>query len=454
MISSKVVGAGAFVAIGVLAFTVALFMIGERRSLFAKRFPVYTQFKTVGQLEVGATVRISGLDAGEVRDIEVPRSPSGKFRVRMLIRSDLHRLVRTDSVATTATEGLVGAEFIDITGGTDQAPLIPDEGTIQSREPVQIADLLQQASDTMTMVNETVMALRGDAETAVHEVALTAEDTHALVQQLTPDLTTMARNGATITSDTAQIVANINDGKGTIGKLINDDTLYNRANQTMAQAQDTMANFRQVSEDARRALADFRSPNGPAMGLLGDMRSTVVQAREATSDLADDMEALKHNFFFRGFFKDRGYYDLDAISPAEYRKGLLENGSRKAMRIWLGADVLFGPGADGTQVLTSEGEARLDSAMAAYLEYVPTNPIVVEGYSTSGTEGERYRQGREWAGMVRQYLIGRFGLMPQSTGYIALDQAKGSPSGNRWDGVAITLFLDRDDLRFPHQATR
>lgn len=454
MISSKVVGAGAFVAIGVLAFTVALFMIGERRSLFAKRFPVYTDFKTVGQLEVGATVRISGLDAGEVRDIEVPSAPSGKFRVRMLIRSDLHRLVRTDSVATTATEGLVGAEFIDITGGTDRAPLVPEGGTIQSREPVQIADLLQQASDTMTMVNQTVMSLRGDAETAVHDVALTAEDAHTLVQQLSPDLETMARNGATITTDTAQIVANINDGKGTIGKLINDDTLYTRANDTMAQAQQTMANFQQVSDDARRAIAGFQSPNGPAMGLLGDMRATVVQAREATADLADDMEALKHNFFFRGFFKDRGYYNLDAISPAEYRNGLLENGNRKAMRIWLGADVLFGPGPGGAQVLTPDGRARLDSAMAAYLQYVPSNPIIVEGYSTNGTAGERYRQSRDWAGMVRDYLIGRFGLMPQSTGYIALDQAKGSPSGNRWDGVALTLFLDRDDLRFPRQATQ
>lgn len=454
MLSSRAVGAGAFVLIGVLLFTVALFMIGERRSMFSRRFAVYTEFAGVGQLAVGASVRISGLEAGEVDDIEVPRSPSGKFRVRLLVRRDLHRLVRTDSVATTATEGLVGAEFVNITGGTDTAPLVPDNGTIPSREPVQVADLLQQASDTLAMVNETVMSLRGDAETAVHEVALTAEDTHALVQQVAPDFTAMARNGAKISAGTQQIVANINGGKGTIGKLINDDSLYDRANQTMAQAQETMANFDKVSEDARRALADFQSPNGPAMGLLGDMRATVSQAREATSDLADDLEALKHNFLFRGFFKDRGYFDLDAISPRAYREGLLENGDRKAMRIWLGANVLFAPGPDGAEELTKDGRARLDSAMSAYLQYVPVNPIVIEGYSTNGTEGERYRLGRDRAAVVRNYLVGRYDLSPQHTGYIALDSAQGSPSGKRWDGVAITLFLDRDSLRFSNQASR
>lgn len=454
MLSSKVVGAGAFVVIGVLLFTVALFMIGERRSLFERRFPVYTEFARVGQLEIGASVRISGLDAGEVREIAVPATPSGKFRVRMLVRNDLHNLVRNDSVATTETEGLVGAEFINITGGSDRAPLVADNGTIPSREPLQISDLLQQASDTMTLVNQTVMALRGDAETAVHEVALTAQDTHALVQTLSPDLTQMSRNAVRISADTQQIVANINDGKGTIGKLINDDTLYNRANATMAQAQDAMTNFREVSDEARRAISDFRSPDGPAMGLMGDMRATIVQAREATTDLADDMEALKHNFFLRGFFKDRGYYDLDAISPAEYRNGVLENGKRKAMRIWLGANVLFARGADGAEVLTPDGRARLDSAMSTYLKYVPTNPIVIEGYATDGTEGDRFRLGRLRAATVRDYLLLRYDLRPQQTGYIALEQAKDSPSGNRWDGVAITLFLDREALQFSQQATR
>src|SRR5262245_33547093 len=100
MISPRTVGAGAFVVIGVLVFTVALFLIGERRMMFERSFDVYTEFAKLGQLEHGAMVRVAGMDAGEVTDIAIPKTPAGKFRLKMHIREDLHGLVRTDSVAS------------------------------------------------------------------------------------------------------------------------------------------------------------------------------------------------------------------------------------------------------------------------------------------------------------------------------------------------------------------
>jgi len=453
MNTAKLAGAGAFLVVGIALFTAGLFMIGERRLLFEKRFTVYTEYATLGQLQSGAVVRVSGLDAGEVTELQIPASPSQKFRVKMRIREDLHHLIRTDSLATTQTEGLVGAVFVNIGAGTDQAAIVADGGTIPSREPFLLSDLMQQASDTVALLNETVTSLRGEIDTAIKEVVGTTEDAHALLIDIRPDLTAMARNGSRISADTRDIMASINQGKGTIGKLVNDDTLFQRAREIADQAQATMANMRQVSEEARRAIADVRAQaNGPAQGLLADMRATLAQAREATADLADNMEAMKRNFLLRGFFNRRGYYDLDAISPAEYRKGVLENGKRKAMRIWLGSDVLFEPGPSGTEVLTADGRARVDSAMATYLKYLPTNPLVVEGYATQGTTGERYRLARARAAIVREYVLGRYELMPQSTGYISLgEEAKESPSGDHWDGVAIALFLTRDALEFAAQ---
>src|SRR5205085_5141585 len=156
MISSKAVGAGAFVVIGLLLFSVALFMIGERRMLFEHRFTVYTEFARLGELETGATVRVAGAEAGEVTDIALPRTPSGKFKVRMEVREALHPIIRTDSIAVPQTQGLVGGSFVNINAGTDQAPRVTDGGTIPGREPFEIGDLLQEASDTMMMVGQTV----------------------------------------------------------------------------------------------------------------------------------------------------------------------------------------------------------------------------------------------------------------------------------------------------------
>jgi phospholipid/cholesterol/gamma-HCH transport system substrate-binding protein len=454
--SKRAVGAGAFLVIGMLLFTAALFMIGERRMLFASRFPVYAEFSKLGQLEVGAIVRVAGAEAGEVTDIQVPSGPSGKFRVKMEVRDDLHPLIRTDSVAMTQTEGLVGAIFVNIQAGTEQSPPIPEGGTIHTKDPFTMADLMQQMSDTVATIDTTVQAISGDLETAIQQVSLTANDAHALLLELKPEIQAIAHNGARISADAQQVVANIREGRGTIGKLINDDTLYQRVREITDQTQAVMTNVRDVTTEARRAISDFRSKDGPAQGLLADVRVTLNQAREATADLADNMEAMKHNFLLRGFFNRRGYFDLDSISPADYRTGVLENGKRKAMRIWLNAAVLFELGPDGIEELSAAGHARLDSAMATFLQYVPANPVVVEGYATTGTIDERFRLARQRAGTVREYVLSRYSLAPQSTGFIALGaDAKDSPAGERWDGIALTLFLDREELQFgPQQVAR
>ena len=452
MMSSKAVGAGAFVAIGALLFTAVVFMIGDRRMLFEDRFPVYTEYAKLGQLQVGSVVRVAGMNAGEVADIEVPRSPTDKFRVKMEVRDDLHPLIRTDSVATTQTEGLVGAIYVNIATGSQQAPEVAEGGTIPSREPFSMADLLQQASDTISQVNQTVDMLSGDIEKTVKQIAMTTEDAHQLFTDISPQIKAIAENGSRMSADTQQIVAGLRAGEGTIGKLLKDDKLYDRAREIADEAKSVMANVRQVSDEARMAIADFRSEDGPAHGLFADMRVTLGQAREATADLADNMEAMKHNFLLRGFFNRRGYFDLAAISPAQYRTGVLENGKRKAMRIWLSSAVLFEPGPRGGEVLTADGRARIDSAMATYLKYVPSNPLVIEGYATEGTAGERFRQSRQRAGTVREYVLGRYGLAPQNTGFIALGaDAQGSPAGEKWDGVSLTLFLEADALQFTDQ---
>ena len=97
-----------------------------------------------------------------------------------------------------------------------------------------------------------------------------------------------------------------------------------------------MATVRQASEEARAAIADLRGENGPVKGLTGDVQQTLHSARDAMADLAETTEALKRNFFFRGFFNRRGYFDLDDVSVAQYRQGALETGDRRVLRIWLG----------------------------------------------------------------------------------------------------------------------
>ena len=119
--SARLAGVGVFVLGGLVLFSIGLFMIGDRQMAFAKKFTVYTEFKRITGLQPGAIVRVSGAKAGSIKQILPPQSPNGKFRVRLEITEDLHQLVRTDSLATIETEGLVGGSYLGIGMGTDAA---------------------------------------------------------------------------------------------------------------------------------------------------------------------------------------------------------------------------------------------------------------------------------------------------------------------------------------------
>src|SRR5262245_7282915 len=107
--------------------------------MFGDTFRVYAEFKEIAALENGAKVRVAGMDAGQVEGIQVPGSPSAKFRVRMRVRSDLYPIIRLDSVATIQNDGLVGNKYVQIDAGTEQSPILADQGTIRSREPFDFA---------------------------------------------------------------------------------------------------------------------------------------------------------------------------------------------------------------------------------------------------------------------------------------------------------------------------
>src|SRR5918992_1025146 len=128
---TRLAAVGAFVIGGLLLFAVGLFLIGNRRMLFADMIEVHAEFVEVAALESGAKVRVGGMDGGEVDEIQVPSGPSGRFRVRMRVREDLRPLIRQDSVASIQTDGLVGNKFVQIQAGTDASPVIQDKGTIQ-----------------------------------------------------------------------------------------------------------------------------------------------------------------------------------------------------------------------------------------------------------------------------------------------------------------------------------
>jgi phospholipid/cholesterol/gamma-HCH transport system substrate-binding protein len=433
---------GAFVIGGVLLFGAGLFLIGDRRMLFDRSIEIYTEFANIAALEDGAKVRVGGMDAGEVSSILVPANPSAKFRVKLRIREDFHQLIRVDSVATIQTDGLVGNKFIQVEPGTDQAQVVPERGTIPSREAFDLSAMLQRMSDTVDLIRTTIVALKGGIDDALDSVSETATEAQNLIDDVGTEAREIMASVQKVSRDINVIVAGVREGKGTVGKLLADDALYTTVKKISADAEQAVANLREASEQAKGAVADLRGENGPLKGVTGELQQTLASARDAMQDLEENTEALKHNFLFRGYFNKRGYFDLDELSVEQYRQGALETRDRRALRIWIRAAVLFDRDANGNERLTPDGQARLDSAMSQFIRYPRSSPFVVEGYGLGATNDERFVISRRRVQLVRDYLVGKFALDPAFLASMPMGQeAAGSPDGNRWDGVALAMFV-------------
>jgi len=447
---ARLAGVGVFVLGGLALFALGLFMIGDRQMAFARKFTVYTEFTKVTGLQPGAVVRILGAKAGTITQIVPPDTPSAKFRIRLELAESLHALVRVDSIATIETEGLVGGSYLGIGRGTDAAPPVMPSGTIGSKEPFEISDLMQQMGDTITKVNQTIDEMKGDVSSAVVAVADTMGNANALITDVSVDVKKMAASGARITDDAARIAEGIRSGKGVIGKLMTDDTLYTRATAIAQQTEETAASARQVVELAKKALEGFQAKDGPVQGLTADLKQTLDGARTAMVGFSESMDALKHNFLFRGYFNGRGYFDLDDISPAAYRQGVLtKGGARQSTLVWLRSDALFeaDPGQPANERLTDPGKMRVDAAIAPFLKHVASGIVMVEGYAQQGPLDQQYLRSLGRASLVRDYLLGKFHFDPETIGVMPLGADSGdSLERPRWDGVALAVILPKGTM--------
>ncbi|HEU0141465.1 MAG TPA: MlaD family protein [Bryobacteraceae bacterium] len=472
---------GIFLLGGVLLFALGLFLIGNRRLLFEDSFHIHTEFAKLAGLANGAKVRVGGMDAGEVVSVNVPAGPGSKFRVRARITEKLHPLVRKDSVATIQTDGIVGNQFLQIGPGTEQAAPAVAEGTIPSREPFDFADLLQELQTTVKIANATILDLRGEVETVLHTINETAGEATDLIKDAGKDVKEIASSGAGISRDLGAIITDIRAGRGTVGKLVTDERLYSqikgvandlsdsstnvrnatadirklttdlRERQVMEEVEKTLKNVRQISDQVKSTLAKFQQGEGTA-DLTTDLRQTLAYAREAMQDMAENSEALKRNWFFRGFFRDRGFYDLDSVALRDYTGGQFARG-KQVRREWVYYSSLFTPSKSGGFEISAEGKLKLDEVMGEFFRYGRDSFLIVEGYASEGTGSEQFLNSRRRARAVRDYLVSTYHINPSSAGTMPMGAVESSVNGKYWDGVAIALFYTGEPVPEKSSAT-
>jgi phospholipid/cholesterol/gamma-HCH transport system substrate-binding protein len=457
---------GSFVIGGLALFTAGLFMIGNRHEAFGRNIELYTEFANVSGIAQGAKVQVAGMDAGQVLDVKIPDSPAAKFRVKIRINEKLGGLVRTDSVVTIGTEGVVGNRFLTISVGSTHAPAAGPGATLAGAEATDISALLDQAKGTIANIDTTV-------RNANHLVT----NANGLITTVGGNLNSTLTEARTTVSKANELVGGLQEGKGTAGMLLRDEALADQVRQavtnvdgatsdlksaaanagtlvselqskgfpekiddTLKEVKQTATNFNAASTQVRQVVTDLTGPDEGGVTAVATIRESLSNVDVAAANMADETEALKHNFLLRGFFKKRGYYSLTSLSPDLYRKDPLF-AAQSNDRAWLPADELFHPDSNGLEELTSPGRSAISAALANYGQRFFQSPVIVEGYSNNDKVSDRAAVSRLRAILVRNYLQSHFHLDSGQLGAVALEDRPPNRSAHAsWNGVAIVLI--------------
>ena len=445
---------GIFITAAGALLTLGLFLIGNQHKAFRRHLDLFTDFANVNGINKGAKVRVAGMDAGQVQEILIPSTPSGKFHIKLQIEDRLHGLVRDDSVVTIETEGIVGDRFLLIHQGTDQSPEAARNTTLHSKEPLELSKVIEQVSGVVNQANDTIVDLRGKLDGTLDAVTTTVNNTNGVVTDIRHGRGTAgvlledpvtANNVKQIVVNGRQATDNLNTATVHVNDLLQDfqqRQLFARAQQTLDHANGATQQLEQTSQQLNGTLARAFAEDQYGEDAGTNLQQTLTNVNQATGNLAEDTAALKGEFFFRGFFKKRGYDDLDHLPIEPYRSGELFR-KLNEHREWLAASALFTTDATGKEVLSPAGRSQIDGAVT-HLPDLYSRPIVIEGYAPDVQASQQIAQSRARAALVRAYLQLHFHLETKNVGIVALSAQPPAGAGkSTWDGVSLVQLSPR-----------
>jgi phospholipid/cholesterol/gamma-HCH transport system substrate-binding protein len=263
---------GLTVTFASVVLAILLFLMSGTNGLFTKRITLYSYFDNASGLRVGAPVRLEGVDIGNVTGIQVVRDKEEKLtpvQVTMKVNTKYGFDLRTDSVTSLDTAGVLGETYLDIDSSRATGPPAENGNTLPTlvhpdfNEVVRSSESTLQNMDALLKRADRIMAFaesgKGSLGKLIYDPALydrlnqTVKEFQGIVDEVAKGQGSLgslinsndAYNKFLSTLDKINAVADdLQAGKGTAGKLLKDPSLYNNAN-------GTIANLKEVSEDIK-----------------------------------------------------------------------------------------------------------------------------------------------------------------------------------------------------------
>ncbi|ARA93087.1 MAG: MCE family protein [Bacteroidetes bacterium] len=312
---------GLLVLAGVVLFLGALFILADRSFLLSDTFFVQSRFSSVAGLQAGGAVQYQGVNIGRVETVQLPEEPGGQILVRMAIQEEARHLIRKNTQAQIKSEGLVGNQIVVLVPAAQPAEPVEDGGFIPGVPPFDLFEITDRAMTSVQRFEQAAVAFEqimldvrnGEGTlgkiiydpTLYDEFVQTTNESRRVINNLADNAEALVGLAGRATEGVEDILNKINNGEGTLAQLINDPVLYDKLLATADTLQTISTDLRGITNSAE---------NAANWGALGTYR------------FAQLMEAARHNFLFKRYFEERGYMEA---APFEVRERALEETYRR-----------------------------------------------------------------------------------------------------------------------------
>lgn len=305
---------GFFIFAGILIIVAGIFMIGSQEEIFGKKFTLNVMFDDVGGLKTGNNVWLSGVKVGTVKKISFVEK--ARIEVTISVRKDAASLIRKNCKAKVSSDGLMGNKIVIIYGGTAEAGLVANGDILQSEKGISTEEMIL----TLQSNNKNLLQITDDFKKIAGKIANGEGTIGGLVNDNTiiNDLRHTIKNLKTASAKSEEVIKDIqlfttqlNNKEGLINDLITDTTVFTKIMKTVSQIEETAAAASSFADNIKAASNRLNDPEKPVGMLLqddktaNDLKEIINNLKTSSKKLDEDLEAIQHNFLFRGYFRKK-----------------------------------------------------------------------------------------------------------------------------------------------------
>lgn len=305
---------GIFITIGLAIFIVGVLTIGGQHKAFTRSIRVKVIFEDVQGLQPGNNVWLSGMKIGTVRKVSFYKG--ALVEVVLSVEHQAQSHIHQDAMARVGTDGLVGNKIVVLTGGSDSLPVITDGGVVVAEHTATLQEMfgtLQGAGSDLRVITANFRVLSDQLLEGRGTLGkLLKDDSYA--DQLRATLARL--QAASVSGD--RMLANlegfserVQHAPGLVNELLEDTVIYGRLRAAAERLDEVTAKASMLADTLRVAGRGLNDPASPAGVLLHDqvtadqLQRTMKNLEVSSEELRVDLEALQHNFLLRGFFKKK-----------------------------------------------------------------------------------------------------------------------------------------------------